>query len=191
MLLPGVRSGLLQEMMICSTSVGMGIFEAVSGLDVVYVPIGLGSGICGMVAARDALGLNTEVVGVVSAHAPAYAESFHARRVVSHPSTTQLADGLACRIPEQAALEIIWQGVDRIVRVSDGEVAAAMRIVFECTHNVCEGAGAAAIAAATQEKTRIAGRKIAVVLSGGNVDRDVFADVLKGAEFLPEMVLGR
>ena len=108
--------------------------------------------------------------------------------MVSHPSTTQLADGLACRIPEQAALEIIWQGVDRIVRVSDGEVAAAMRIVFECTHNVCEGAGAAAIAAATQEKTRIAGRKIAVVLSGGNVDRDVFADVLKGADFSPEII---
>jgi len=163
------------------------LLRAVSGLDVVYVPIGLGSGICGMVAARDALGLKTEVVGVVSAHAPAYFESFHVRRVVSHPSTTQLADGLACRIPEQAALEIIWQGVDRIVRVSDGEVAAAMRIIFECTHNVCEGAGAAAIAAATQEKTRIAGRKVAVILSGGNVDRDVFADVLKGADFSPEI----
>ena len=155
------------------------LLREVKDIDVVYVPIGLGSGICGMLAARDALNLNTEVVGVVSAHARAYAESFSARRPVESPVTTILSDGMACRVPEPAALEIILEGVDRIVQVTDDEVSAAMRMMFECTHNVCEGAGAAALAAATQEKPRITGRKVAVVASGGNVDQDVFADVLK------------
>ena len=154
------------------------LLRAVTDIDVVYVPIGLGSGICGMVAARDALGLRTEVVGVVSAHAPAYAESFTARRMIERPVSTRLADGMACRTPEQAALEVIWQGVDRIVQVTDDEIASAMRLLFECTHNTCEGAGAAATAAAMQERSRIAGRKVAVVMSGGNVDREVFAAVL-------------
>lgn len=154
------------------------LLRAVRDIDVIYVPIGLGSGICGMVAARDALGLKTEVVGVVSAHARAYADSFDAGRALEAPVSTQLADGMACRVPEPEALEIIRVGVDRIVAVSDDEVAAAMCVLFECTHNVCEGAGAAATAAAMQEKARIAGRKIAVVASGGNVDRAVFASVL-------------
>lgn len=154
------------------------LLQEVKDIDVVYVPIGLGSGICGMLASRDALNLDTEVVGVVSAHAPAYAKSFSARRPVESPVTTRLSDGMACRIPEPAALEIILEGVDRIVQVTDDEVSAAMRMMFECTHNVCEGAGAAALAAATQEKVRITGRKVAVVASGGNVDQDVFADVL-------------
>jgi threonine dehydratase len=154
------------------------LLRAVKDLDTVYVPIGLGSGICGMLAARDALGLKTEVVGVVSAHATAYADSFSARRPIEAPVTTLLADGMACRTPEPAALELIWRGVDRIVQVTDDEVAAAMRMLFESTHNTCEGAGAAAVAAAAQERSRIAGRKVAVVLSGGNVDRAVFAAVL-------------
>jgi len=154
------------------------LLRAVKAIDVVFVPIGLGSGICGMLAARDALRLKTEVVGVVSAHASAYAASFSARRPIESPANTRLADGVACRTPEPAALELIWQGVDRIVQVTDDEVAAAMRMLFECTHNVCEGAGAAAAAAAVMEKTRIAGRKVAVILSGGNIDRDVFAAVL-------------
>lgn len=154
------------------------LLRAVKELDTVYVPIGLGSGICGMLAARDALGLKTEVVGVVSAHATAYADSFSARRPIEAPVTTLLADGMACRTPEPAALELIWRGVDRIVQVTDDEVAAAMRMLFESTHNTCEGAGAAAVAAAAQERSRIAGRKVAVILSGGNVDRSVFATVL-------------
>jgi len=156
------------------------LLKAVTDVDVVYVPIGLGSGICGMVATRDALGLRTVVVGVVSAHAPAYAESFSARRMIECPVSTRLADGMACRTPEQAALDVVWQGVDRIVRVTDDEIAAAMRMLFECTHNACEGAGAAAIAAAVQDRSRIAGRKVAVVVSGGNVDREVFAAILRG-----------
>lgn len=154
------------------------LLRAVRDVDIVYVPIGLGSGICGMLAARDALGVKTEIVGVVSSHAPAYAESFSARRSIESPVTTRLADGIACRTPEPAALDLIWKGVERIVQVTDDEVAAAMRMLFECTHNASEGAGAAAVAAAAKEKSLIAGRKVAVVLSGGNVDREVFASVL-------------
>lgn len=156
----------------------MELLQKVEDVDVVYVPIGLGSGICGMLAARDALGLRTEVVGVVSAHAQAYAKSFSAGAPVESPVTTLLSDGMACRVPEPQALELILQGVDRIVQVTDGEVSAAMRMMFECTHNVCEGAGAAALAAATQEKNKIKGRKVAVIATGGNVDQDVFARVL-------------
>jgi len=155
------------------------LLRAVRDLSTVYVPIGLGSGVCGMVAARDALGLQTEVVGVVSAHAPAYAASFAARQLREAPVTTRLADGMACRTPEPEALEIIWRGVDRIVEVSDSEVAAAMRLLFTCTHNVAEGAGAAAVAAAWQERGQRPRRRIAVVLSGGNVDRELFAEVLR------------
>jgi len=154
------------------------LLQAVKDIDVVYVPIGLGSGICGMLAVGDALDLKTKVVGVVSAHASAYAQSFEAGRAIEAPVTTRLSDGMACRVPEPAALELILQGVDRIVQVTDEEVSAAMRMMFECTHNVCEGAGAAALAAATQEKERLAGRKVAVVASGGNIDQDVFANVL-------------
>jgi threonine dehydratase len=156
------------------------LLRAVKDIDIAYVPIGLGSGICGMLAARTALKLKTEVVGVVSAHASAYAKSFSARRLIESPANTELADGMACRIPEPAALELIWKGVDRMVQVTDAEVAAAMRTLFECTHNICEGAGAAAAAAATQESSRVAGRRIALILSGGNIDRQVFARVLTG-----------
>lgn len=155
--------------------------SAAPDLDTVYVPIGLGSGICGMMAARDALGLRTEVVGVVSAHAVAYAESFAARVPVESPVSTRLADGMACRVVEPAALELMLKGVARMVQVTDAEVAAAMALLFECTHNVAEGAGAAAIAAAIQEASQIRGRRVGVVLSGGNVDRDTFAGVLRRA----------
>jgi threonine dehydratase len=154
------------------------LFNAIADVDTVYVPIGLGSGICGMIAARDALELETRIVGVVSAHATAYSQSFKTGRLVESPVSTWLADGMACRTPQPDALKIIAGGADRIVEVTDDEVADAMRIMFECTHNTCEGAGAAALAAATQERARNSGRKIVVVASGGNVDRDVFAKVL-------------
>jgi len=154
------------------------LFNAVADLETVYVPIGLGSGICGMIAARDALELNTRIVGVVSAHATAYSQSFNTGRLVESPVSTRLADGMACRTPQPDALEIISRGADRIVEITDDEVASAMRMMFECTHNTCEGAGAAALAAAIQEQSRNIGRRIAVVASGGNVDRDVFAQVL-------------
>jgi threonine dehydratase len=157
---------------------GHELLSKVSDLDAVYVPIGIGSGISAMMAVRDVLGLKTAVIGVVSAHARAYAASFQAKSPIEAPAQTSLADGLACRVPEPAALEVICKGVERIVEVTDTEVAAAMRLIFDCTHNVAEGAGAAALAAVMQERDIMAGKKIAVVLSGGNVDRDVYAAVL-------------
>ncbi len=156
------------------------LLNAVPDVATVYVPIGQGSGICGMIAARDALRLKTEIVGVVSAHAPAYKLSFEARKPVEHAVTTELADGMACRVPDEAALEIMWRGAARMLEVTDDEVAAAMRLYFSATHSTAEGAGAAPLAGALQESARNRGRRIAVVLSGGNVDRDMFARVLAG-----------
>ncbi len=154
------------------------LLRGVPDLATVYVPIGQGSGISGMIAARDALGLKTEIVGVVSAHAPAYKLSFESRKAVEHAVTTELADGMACRVPDAAALDIIWRGAARVLEVTDAEVAAAMRLYFSATHSTAEGAGAAPLAAALQERARNGGKRIAVVLTGGNVDRDVFARVL-------------
>ena len=158
----------------------MELFRAVQDIDVAYVPIGMGSGICGMIAARDALGLSTRIVGVVSAHATAYAQSFEEKKLVESPVSTRLADGMAVRTPHPSALEMIWQGAERIVQVSDDEIAEAMRTLYECTHNTCEGSGAAALAAAMQERDKNRGKKVALVLSGANVDRAIFAEVLAG-----------
>jgi threonine dehydratase len=149
-------------------------------LDTVYVPVGMGSGVCAMVAARDALGLKTKVVGVVSSAAPAYRLSFEAGRKIEHAVSTVLADGMACRSPNEEALEAMLAGVERMVSVSDDEVAAAMRILFACTHNVAEGAGAASLAALLQEREAIGGKRVGVTLTGGNVDADVFGSVLAG-----------
>ncbi|HZU23385.1 MAG TPA: threonine dehydratase, partial [Terriglobales bacterium] len=146
--------------------------------DFIYVPIGMGSGICGVLSARDALGIKSKVVGVVSSSAPAYSLSFRQRKAIAHAVSTRIADGMACRKPDERALEMIWRGVDHIVEVSDAEVEAAMRAYFSATHNVAEGAGAAALAAAMQEQQALAGKRIAVILSGGNVDRNVFARVI-------------
>ena len=133
-----------------------------------------------MVAARDALGLKTKVVGVVSSGAPAYRLSFEAGRKIEHAVSTVLADGMACRSPNEEALEAMLAGVERMVSVSDDEVAAAMRILFACTHNVAEGAGAASLAALLQEREAIGGKRVGVTLTGGNVDADVFGSVLAG-----------
>jgi threonine dehydratase len=146
--------------------------------DVVLVPIGQGSGICACAAARAFCGVATRIVGVVSTHATAYQQSFAAGRVVEAPVSTLLADGMACRLPDQAALDIILREVDDIVAVSDDEVAEAMRIYFSDTHNVAEGAGAAPLAAALQRRDAFAGRRLGLALTGGNVDRAVFARVL-------------
>jgi threonine dehydratase len=169
-----------RDLLLGVASYCMEFLRAAPALDTVYVPIGMGSGACAMIAARDALGLSTEVVGVVSTLAPAYALSFAAHRSISHPVTTKLADGMAVRSPDDDALDMLQRGAARMVLVDDGEVAAAMRALFADTHNVAEGAGAAAVAAATQERQRNAGRKIGVVLSGGNVDTATFAAVLSG-----------
>ncbi len=146
--------------------------------DVVFVPIGLGSGICACAAARAATGARTRIVGVVSAHATAYLDSWRAGRAVAAPASTRLADGMACRVPDEAALAIIRAEVEDIVAVDDAEVAEAMRICFTDTHNAAEGAGAAALAAALQRRTALAGRSVGVALTGGNVDRELFAQVL-------------
>ena len=160
-------------------------FGAVPDLDLVYVPIGQGSGINACVAARNVYAPQTRIVGVVCAHARCYALSFAAARVIEAPVATQLADGLACRVPDEDSLAIIRAQVTRIVEVSDAEVAEAMRLLFSATHNVAEGAGAAALAAAQQESAQLAGRRIGVTLSGGNVDTDLFARVLAGERFEP------
>ncbi len=149
-------------------------------LERVYIPIGLGSGICALIAARDALGLPTRVIGVASAQAPGIALSFGARRLVTHPATTSIADGMACSTPNPDALEAILQGAERVIRVSDAEVQKAMRACFSDTHNVIEGAGAAGIAALLGERAAISGRRVGAVLSGGNVDAEAFAQVLEG-----------
>ena len=162
-------------------SYSLELLRAAPDLDVVYVPIGLGSGVCGMIAAREALGLKTEVVGVVSEHAPAYALSIEQHKAIEHPVTTRIADGMACRTPEPEALQILWAHLARVVRVSDAEVADAMRLMYSATHNVAEGAGAAPLAAMLKDKQRIAGRKVGIVLSGANVDRDVFSRELAGS----------
>ena len=154
------------------------LFAAVREVDSVYVPIGKGSGICGVIRTRDLLGLGTEVIGVVAAGAPAMAHSVAAGRLVSTPSATTFADGIACRIPHQEAFEIIRRGAARIVEVSEAEIAQAMRTLYCTTHNVAEGAGAAAFAALSKERRHQAGRRVAVILSGGNVDADVFRAVL-------------
>ncbi|VTU38056.1 threonine dehydratase [Variovorax sp. PBL-E5] len=155
-------------------------FEALASTppEVLFVPIGLGSGFAGAAAARAHCGVSTRLVGVVSAHATAYRDSFRARQPVDAPVGTRLADGMACRTPVPEALEVILREADDVVAVTDDEVALAMRALFMDTHNVAEGAGAAALAAAMQQQTRWHGRAVGVALSGGNVDASMFAGVL-------------
>ncbi len=146
--------------------------------DVVFVPIGQGSGFCAAVAARAHTGARSALIGVVSAHATTYLDSFRARRVVEAPVTTALADGMACRLADDEALEVVLREAEDVITVTDDEVAHAMRVLFADTHNVAEGAGAAGIAAATQQRERWRGRTVGVALTGGNVDTAVFARVL-------------
>ena len=156
------------------------LFRAAPDLDVIYAPIGQGSGICAAAAARNAFSPRTKIVGVVSAHAPAISRSFAARQVVEAPVETKLGDGMACRKPDPDALAIILANVSRVVEVTDAELARAMRTIFAMTHNVAEGAGAAAFAAAWRERGLLAGQRVGITVSGGNVDTNVFAGVLAG-----------
>jgi threonine dehydratase len=157
------------------------LFRAVPDLQSVYVPIGLGSGICGAAAVRNALGSKAEIVGIVSAGAPAYSRSFSKKRLVEADAATKIADGVAVRTPDAEALEIICREVDRIVEVTDPEVGNAIAAIFQCTHNCAEGAGAAGFAAIVKERERLKGRNVAAVLSGGNIDRNLFAATLASA----------
>ena len=159
-------------------SYGLELFRAVPDLDVVYVPVGLGSGICGVIAAREALGCKANIVGVVAANAPTYALSVAAGKPVPTNSADTFAGGLAVRVPDAGALDIVRRHAARIVTVTEDEMRAAIRFLFSDTHNVAEGAGAAPLAAALQERDRLRGQKVAVVQSGGNIDRPLFAEIL-------------
>jgi threonine dehydratase len=156
------------------------LFSSFTDLDVVYVPIGMGSGICGVITVRDLLDLKTEVVGVVAENAPAYALSFNTGHLTPTNSARTFADGMACRDPQGEAFEIIKKGAARIVTVSEDEIAEAMRVYFATTHNIAEGAGAAPLAALTKERARYAGKRAGLILSGGNIDMPLFAQVLRG-----------
>lgn len=155
---------------------GLEFLRAVPDLEAVFVPIGLGSGICGMVAARQALGMKTRLIGVVSAHAPAYALSFASGSLRTQSSATRVAEGVACSTPNPDALRLIQRHVDEIVTVSDDECLQAMRELLECTHNLAEGAGALAWAALKRAAPR-AGRRLGCVLSGGNLSTRILAQV--------------
>ena len=152
------------------------LFRGAPALDALYVPIGLGSGICGCILARDLLGLRTEMIGVQSTGAAAYALSLAAGQVVTTEAAVTRADGMATRIPDPGAFEIIRRGAARIVTVTDAEVATAIRAYWQDTHNLAEGAGAAPLAALLQERKRMAGRRVATILCGGNIDLALFRD---------------
>jgi threonine dehydratase len=150
------------------------LFRSAPDLDVLYVPIGQGSGICGCILARDLLGLTTEIVGVQSTEAPSYALSFAAGKIVATETSNTRADGMATRIPDADAFEIIKTGASRIVQVTDDEIGAAIRAYWTDTHNLAEGAGAAPLAAALQDKNKLAGKRVGLILTGGNIDFDLF-----------------
>jgi threonine dehydratase len=156
------------------------LLRAVPGLHTLYVPIGMGSGICGLIAVRDLLGAKTEIVGVVAEAAPAVALSVAAGRPVATPEARTFADGIACREPDPEAIAIIAKGAQRVVRVTEDEIAEAIRILFAATHNIAEGAGAASLAALLKERDAMRGRRVGLILSGGNIDTGVLARVLDG-----------
>jgi threonine dehydratase len=156
------------------------LFRAIPDLATVYVPIGMGSGICGLIGVRDLLGLKTEIVGVVAEAAPAVALSVEAGHPVPTNSAHTFADGMACREPDAQALAIVRKGAARVVRVEEDEIAEAMRIIWAATHNVAEGAGAAPLAALIKERGRMAGKRVGLILSGGNIDAEALRTVLDG-----------
>ena len=156
------------------------LFRAVEDLDTVYVPIGLGSGICGLIGTRNAFGLSTKIVGVVSNAANTYLRSFTAGHIVTTNSSRTFADGVAVRVPDATALEVIRKDAERIVEVTDDEIAEAIRAIYTATHNCAEGAGAAALAALMKERAQLQGRRAAVILSGQNIDCAWMQVVLAG-----------
>jgi threonine dehydratase len=158
----------------------MELFSSVKDIDVAYVPIGMGSGICSAAAVRNGMGLKAKLIGVVSAGAPCFADSFKQRKPLKAPVSTWIADGLACRKADEEPLAIMLENVERVVTVNDDEVEASMRHMFTDTHNIVEGAGAVGLAAALKEKEQLRGKRVALVATGSNVDRDVFARVLQG-----------
>ena len=169
-----------RNLVIGVASYALELFRPAGPLDVVYVGVGMGSGITGLMAVRDLLGLKTEIVGVSAANAPATALSFAAGRPVTTPSAHTFADGLATREPQADAIAAICRGAARMVQVSEDAIAEAIRIYFEDAHQVAEGAGAAPLAAMLQERLMLANKSVALVLSGGNIERKRFLEVLSG-----------
>ena len=156
------------------------LFQAVAGLDAVYVPVGMGSGICALIGVRDLLGLSTEIVGVVAENAPATALSFAAGHVVTTETATTFIDGVACRVPDADAIDTIVRGAARIVEVSDDACADAIRVLYDTTHNLAEPAGAVATAGLLMERERNAGKRVATILCGGNLDAHLLTQILAG-----------
>jgi threonine dehydratase len=154
------------------------LLSSVHDLDTIYVPIGMGSGICSLIRTRDLLGLKTKIVGAVSANAPAHALSFAAGHVVTTDSAKTIADGVAVRVPKPEPVALIKQGADRIVQVTDDEVGAAIRAYHEDTHNMAEGAAGVALAALLQERERKKGKRVGVILSGANISRALLGQIL-------------
>jgi threonine dehydratase len=169
------------ELVMGVATYGDELFRAAGELDIVYVPIGLGSGICGVIGVRDLLGLGTKVVGVVAERAPAYALSFAAGRPVPTNSAATFADGVAVRVPHPEAVAAIAKGADRIVEVSEDEISEAVRLYYRSTHNLVEGAGAAPLAALMKERAQMSGKRVGLILSGGNIDMGKFATILAGS----------
>ncbi|KAA2237750.1 threonine dehydratase [Salinarimonas soli] len=169
-----------EDLVLGVATYGLELFQAHPDLDTVYVPIGGGSGICGLIRARDLLGLKTRIVGVVSERFDAYARSFECGAIVSTDAAFTFADGMAVRCPVPASFDVIRAGAERIVRVCDPSIAAAIRVLHEDTHNLAEGAGAASLAALAAESESMRGRKVGVILCGGNIDRAWAARILAG-----------
>lgn len=170
-------------------SYGLELFRAVRDLDTVYVSVGMGSGICSLIAVRDALGLKTEIVGVGAVNAPAYSQSFEAGQVVESASAATFADGIATRQPHADAVETMCRGAARFVQVDEDAIAEAMRVYFDDTHQIAEGAGAAPLAALMKERDRMANRNVGVILTGGNIERARMIQVLSGGT--PAVETGR
>jgi threonine dehydratase len=171
-------SSFSRELVAGVASYGAELFEVAGELDALFVPIGMGSGICSLIVMRDILGLKTRIYGVVAQKANAYKLSFDKGEPVSTKSADTLADGMAVRIPHEQALENILKGAENIIEVSDEEIAQAIRIFFTDTHNIAEGAGAAALAALVQMRTELQGKRAGVILSGGNIDRSLYRRIL-------------
>jgi threonine dehydratase len=172
---PSIHPYLIQGV----ASYSLELLKAAPALDTVYVPVGMGSGICGMIAARNALGVKTDIVGVVAANAPTYALSFEQQKPIASDSADTLADGLAVRVPDPQALDYMLNNVDRIVTVSEEDILAAIHYYFTDTHNIAEGAGASPLAALLKEKDSMLDKKVGVILSGANIDQSLFERALK------------
>ncbi len=154
------------------------LLENIADLDTVYVPVGQGSGICGLITTRDLLGLKTRIVGVVAENADAYALSFEHGKIHTTASAATFADGMACKVPQEAAMKVIWKGCERIIRVSEENLRDGVMALYRDTHNIAEGAGAAAFAALMKEREKMAGKRVGIILSGGNIDLELFQKII-------------